>query len=108
MLRLLDAFCCAGGASMGYHRAGFEVEGNDIAPHPRYPFRFHQGDAVEFIKEHGHEYDAIAASPPCQAYTNGTEASRRTNTRICGPPARHCSSKRQAVCHRERQGCAAG
>lgn len=64
--RLLDAFCCQGGCSMGYHLAGFDVEGVDIAPQPRYPFRFHEGDALEFIAEHGHEYDAIHASPTCQ------------------------------------------
>lgn len=67
--RLLDLFCCAGGASMGYHRAGFDVTGVDIAPQKRYPFRFIQGDALEYVAAHGHEYDAIAASPPCQRYS---------------------------------------
>lgn len=67
--RLLDLFCCAGGAGMGYHRAGFEVVGVDLSPQPRYPFEFHQSDALEYLAEHGHEFDAIHASPPCQAYT---------------------------------------
>ena len=67
--RLLDAFCGAGGCSMGYHRAGFDVVGVDLKPMPRYPFEFHQGDALEFIREHGHEFDVIHASPPCQAFT---------------------------------------
>lgn len=50
---------------MGYHLAGFDVVGVDIAPHGTYPFRYVRGDAIEFIKAHGHEFDAIAASPPC-------------------------------------------
>lgn len=67
--RLLDLFCCEGGAGMGYYRAGFEVVGVDIEPQPNYPFEFHQGDAIEYLREHGHEFDAVHASPPCQAHS---------------------------------------
>jgi DNA (cytosine-5)-methyltransferase 1 len=54
---------------MGYYRAGFDVVGVDEAPQPRYPFEFVQGDALEYLAAHGHEFDAIHASPPCQAHT---------------------------------------
>jgi len=64
--KLLDLFCGAGGASMGYYRAGFEVEGLDIKPQPHYPFKFFLADALTFPLE---GYDAYHASPPCQAYT---------------------------------------
>lgn len=70
--RLLDLFCSAGGAGMGYHRAGFEVVGVDNRPQPRYPFEFHQADALEYLAEHGYEFDAIHASPVCKGYTNAS------------------------------------
>jgi DNA (cytosine-5)-methyltransferase 1 len=67
--RLLDLFCGAGGASMGYHRAGFEVTGVDIVPQKRYPFRFIQDNALEYLYKHGWKYDFIHASPPCQTHS---------------------------------------
>ena len=72
-MRILDLFCCQGGAAVGYDRAGFEVVGVDLEQRfaKRYPFEFHAADALEFVKAHGHEFDAIHASPPCQAYTRG-------------------------------------
>lgn len=72
--RLLDLFCCAGGAAMGYHRAGFDVTGVDINPQPRYAGdEFVQADALEYVADHGREFDAIHASPPCQAHTTLTK-----------------------------------
>ena len=77
-MRLLDLFCCAGGAGMGYHRAGFdEVVGVDIKNRPHYPFEFHQGDALEFVAQHGREFDAIHASPPCQAFSQAVKIENR-------------------------------
>ena len=46
MPRLLDLFCCAGGAGMGYHRAGFDVTGVDVVTHPRNPHPVIEADAL--------------------------------------------------------------
>lgn len=75
--RLLDLFCCAGGAGTGYHRAGFEVVGVDIEPQPDYPFEFHQGDALAYLRDKWQEFDAIHASPPCQASTALTKGTNK-------------------------------
>ena len=89
--RLLDLFCGAGGAAMGYHRAGFEVYGVDLSPMPRFPFGFHRQDALfvlhcllnqggsTFVHPDGHhefltlaDFAATHASPPCQRYSTMT------------------------------------
>lgn len=79
-----DFFCCAGGASTGLARAGFDVVGFDIEPQPRYPYTFFQGDALAIMDalldgkmimsaSHGpltlDSFSAFTASPPCQGYS---------------------------------------
>lgn len=87
--RLLDLYCCAGGAGMGYSQAGYDVYGVDVVAQKRYPFAFHQGDVLEvmaallrgesvaFTHPDGAaellslaDFAGIHASPPCQAYTS--------------------------------------
>lgn len=71
--RLLDLFCGAGGCSVGYHRAGFDVVGVDIEPHRDYPYEMHVADALAVLRGEGPVdpagFDVIHASPPCQAYS---------------------------------------
>lgn len=101
--RILDLFCCAGGAGAGYSDAGFDVFGVDIDPQPNYPFWFHQGDALEALNrlisggaivfrrglEHRtirlEDLDAIHASPPCQAFTNAQRIQKNEHPDLLTP-----------------------
>ncbi|WEH28548.1 DNA methylase [Streptomyces sp. AM 3-1-1] len=82
--RLLDLFCCAGGAATGYARAGFDVVGVDVADRPNYPYTWYRADALALLAallDSGEiaGFDAVHASPPCQAdcaLTVGTNASQ--------------------------------
>jgi DNA (cytosine-5)-methyltransferase 1 len=76
---LLDLFCGAGGAAMGYYRAGFDVIGVDLHPQPRYPFPFYQGDALRFwdaLDGASGNIAAVHASPPCQRFSTATKRNR--------------------------------
>src|SRR5271157_4967892 len=77
--RLLDLFCCAGGAGVGYRRAGFEVVGVDIEPQPNYPFPFIQANALALDHEFIASFDAVHASPPCQSYSDLAKRNRNAD-----------------------------
>lgn len=77
--RLLDLFSGAGGAGFGYHLAGFDVVGVDIKFQKNYPFEFHCADAFEFLAlAWPWEFDAVHASPPCQAYSQAAMGTGKT------------------------------
>ena len=80
---ILDAFCGVGGAARGYLLAGFDVVGVDIEPQPDYcGDDFHHADALDFIAEHWRMFDAIHASPPCQASTALTKGTNKGRTYV--------------------------
>lgn len=105
--KLLDLYCCQGAASEGYRRAGFDVFGVDIDPQPRYPFPFHQGNALEVLRlliegkgvrfkmTDRHVWDsavfylrdfaAVHASPPCQAFTNAQKIQGNEHPELIEP-----------------------
>lgn len=89
---LLDLFCGAGGAAMGYSRAGFRILGVDINPQPHYPFDFMQADALDWLDHNRNAWDigdlslvrAIHASPPCQAHLKGLRGVNKKLGRVDG------------------------
>lgn len=84
--RLLDLFTGVGGAYVGYERAGFRVQGVDIADQPDHPGVWFQDDAIRYLEnvltdwQYG-DVDLIHAAPPCQAYT---ALSSGTNAHLAG------------------------
>ncbi|MFE9442520.1 SAM-dependent methyltransferase [Streptomyces sp. NPDC006602] len=85
MPKLLDLYCCQGGAGKGYRDAGFEVVGVDIAPQPRYPYKFVQAHAIQYLFQHGHEFDFIHASPPCQRYSKTQRIQQNEHPDLLAP-----------------------
>jgi len=85
-MKLLDLFSGAGGAARGYQQAGFYVVGIDNRPMPGYAGNeFIQADALEYVYLHGHEFDAIHASPPCQAFTSARAIHGEPHTDLLTP-----------------------
>jgi DNA (cytosine-5)-methyltransferase 1 len=89
---LLDACCGRGGAAVGYYAAGFDVVGVDIEPQPRYPFEFHQADGIDFIRDHGHLFDAIHVSAPCQGYSHLAPLATGDYPKLIGPFREVCEA----------------
>lgn len=67
--KVLDLFCGAGGASMGYNRAGFDVTGLDVKHGKRYPFTYWRMSIENVTQDTLSQFDLIHASPPCQTFS---------------------------------------
>ncbi|MDE2106432.1 MAG: DNA cytosine methyltransferase, partial [Patescibacteria group bacterium] len=104
-MRLLDLFCGAGGAAMGYQRAGFEITGVDHEPQPNYPFEFIRADALRYLEllleterwgvinpeaanACGYLLSAFDASPPCQKFSRMNRAVRAKHPDLVAPVRR--------------------
>ena len=86
--KLLDLFCGAGGCSVGYDRAGFDVTGVDIEDHPDYPYELVVHDAMDVLAKWPRflkTFDVIHASPPCQAYTTMANRKRLEHPDLLAP-----------------------
>lgn len=83
-LTALDLYCGAGGASMGLHRAGFEVTGIDIDIKALrghcHPGRVVLADALNPPVDL-RAFDLIWASPPCQRFTVALNKRKHLRTR---------------------------
>lgn len=85
--RLLDLFCCEGGAATGYDRAGFDVTGVDNVARPRFPFPFLLADALDVLADVAfcRTFDVIHASPPCQAYSHSRHSHQAEHPELIEP-----------------------
>lgn len=86
---VLDLYCGAGGAAMGYRRAfGPEtvIIGVDIEPQPHYPFQFVQADALEYMRDgYGGDFDFCHASPPCQSWSRANNVHQKDYPELIEP-----------------------
>ncbi len=105
--RLLDLFCCAGGAGVGYSLAGFDVVGVDIKPQRNYPLPFIQADALALDPKFIASFDAVHASPPCQAYSDLAKRNGNADEwpRLIEPIRDILIRSALLVCVGERVGC---
>lgn len=87
-MRVLDLFCCEGGASAGYVAAGHSVTGVDCVPRGNYPFEFIHEDALDFLGNQWRNYDFIHASPPCQGFSNTKKLNGYVHDDLIAPTRR--------------------
>lgn len=90
---LVDFYSCAGGASRGYHDAGFDVVGVDHEPQPNYPYEFVRADALEYLRQlradrwryRGRPIAVLAGSPPCQRWSASQRLRGRDHPDLVAP-----------------------
>jgi DNA (cytosine-5)-methyltransferase 1 len=92
--KAIDLCCGAGGTSVGFHQAGWDIEGIDNEPHPDYPFPLHLNDLLEAyadpIKQAELEtfldgFDLVVGGPPCKARTNLRHQQTRKHPDLLAP-----------------------
>lgn len=83
--KVLDLFCCQGGAGKGYADAGFDVTGVDLDPQPRYPYEFVQADALEAVRIYAPQFGFVHSSPPCQFDSDCQRIQGRDHADLIGP-----------------------
>lgn len=75
VMKILDLFCCYGGASVGLYRAcdklGIKpyILGMDLRGQGEYPFNHVVKDVLSVDIDFIRDFDFVWCSPPCQAYS---------------------------------------